>query len=179
MTVADENVRFTSAGLSVADVGDVVLRGGRDAYVALALAGRDTDLVRILTDANSNGWANILKRGATYTWEVWQPSDIIGDSMSHGWGANVLVEIQQALLGVRPTSPGFATFTVDPPTAGLSHASGTVPTPFGPIKVQWRRSGSNITIHVTVPPGTTAKVARRSGATTTLGPGNHTLTVSS
>ena len=39
-----------------------------------------------------DGWANILARGGTFTWEVWQPSDVIGDSMSHGWGSNVLVE---------------------------------------------------------------------------------------
>jgi alpha-L-rhamnosidase len=117
-------------------------RTAAEVIEALALAGRDTDLERILTDANINGWANILKRGATYTWEVWQPSDIIGDSMSHGWGANVLVEIQEALLGVRPTAPGFATFTVDPPTAGLARASGTVPTPYGLIKVRWQVRGA-------------------------------------
>ncbi|HEY7440052.1 MAG TPA: family 78 glycoside hydrolase catalytic domain [Acidimicrobiia bacterium] len=154
-------------------------RTAAEVIEALALAGRDADLVHILTDADIDGWANILKRGATYTWEVWQPSDIIGDSMSHGWGANVLVEIQQALLGVRPTSPGYATFTVDPPTAGLARATGTVPTPYGSIKVQWQRSHGKLTIHVTVPPGTTGKVIRRTGSTTTVGPGSHTLTLSS
>ena len=71
---------------------------------ALALTGRVADIVHILTDPDNDGWANILARGGTFTWEVWEPSDTIGDSMSHGWGSNVLVEIQRDLLGVAPTS---------------------------------------------------------------------------
>ena len=83
----------------------------------LALAGRYPDLVALLVDATGPGWANILARGATFTWEVWNPSDIVGDSMSHGWGATMVPEIQRSLLGVRPTGPGFATFEVAPPAA--------------------------------------------------------------
>ena len=127
----------------------------------LALSGREGDLVRRLTDTTSDGWANVLARGGTFTWEVWQPSDIIGDSMSHGWGSNVLVEIQRALLGVRPTAPGYATFDVSPPVTGLTWARGTVPTPRGDVAVYWRRSHGDddvFTLDVAIPANASATV---------------------
>jgi alpha-L-rhamnosidase len=104
------------------------------------MAGDYTTLLARLTDPSTNGWANILARGGTFTWEVWQPSDANGDSMSHGWGSNVLVEIQQWLLGVRPTGPGFETFEVTPPSSGLLTAKGSVPTPRGDVVVEWQRT---------------------------------------
>lgn len=128
---------------------------------ALAKAGLDDDLVKRLTDKHSDGWANILARGGTFTWEVWKPSDIIGDSMSHGWGANVLVEIQRALLGVTPDDAGYASFTVAPPTTGLDHATGDIPTPAGAIAVAWARHSAPetaFTLDLTVPANTSATV---------------------
>ncbi len=138
-----------------------VPRTAGEVLEALALAGRDDAIEKILTNKKADGWANILARGATFTWEVWNPSDIIGDSMSHGWGANVALEIQMALLGVRPTSPGVATFTVTPPMHALQSANGAVPTPRGPIAVSWRRGSSGthgFMLSVTVPAGATAQV---------------------
>lgn len=129
-----------------------------DVLRALADNGREDDLMALLTDTTHNGWANILARGATFTWEVWQPSDMNGDSMSHGWGSNVLVALQQYLLGVRPTSPGFATFDVTPPKTVLEWANGTVPTLRGTIGVSWRRPGTagSYELDVTVPANATA-----------------------
>ena len=132
-----------------------------DMLEGLAAAGRTADIVRILTSRGTPGWANVLARGGTFTWEVWQPSDANGDSMSHGWGSNVLVEIQQWLLGVRPTGPGFETFDVSPPTSGLMHATGTVPTPRGTVTVTWERAapdGPVTTMDIVVPPNAIATV---------------------
>jgi alpha-L-rhamnosidase len=126
---------------------------------ALALAGLYPDLVARLVDATSDGWANILARGATFTWEVWNPSDVIGDSMSHGWGATMVPEIQRSLLGVRPTGPGFSTFEVVPPPEGLDWALGTVPTPRGTVSVAWRRptpADPRFSVDVEVPPNSAA-----------------------
>ena len=125
----------------------------------LALAGRYPDLVALLVDASGPGWANILARGATFTWEVWNPSDVIGDSMSHGWGATMVPEIQRSLLGVRPTGPGFSTFEVTPPAHGLDWALGSVPTPRGPVSVAWRRptpTDPRFSVDVLVPPNSNA-----------------------
>ena len=128
---------------------------------ALRLVGRDRDVVTRITDPKTPGWANILAQGGTFTWEVWKPVDANGDSMSHGWGSNVLVEIQRALLGVIPTAPGYATFDVAPPSAGLASASGRVPTPRGFVVVAWHArpaGGGAATLDVTVPANATATV---------------------
>ena len=61
---------------------------------------------RLLTDTSFPGWAAIIKAGGTFTWETWTPSDLIGDSMSHGWGSSALVAIQEVLLGCHAPSPG-------------------------------------------------------------------------
>ncbi|HVU74515.1 MAG TPA: family 78 glycoside hydrolase catalytic domain [Mycobacteriales bacterium] len=163
-----------------------------DLLQAIGLAGDDRAALHLLTDAQQPGWANILARGGTFGWEVWDPVDMDvpiggtpvasfsgnGDSMSHGFSANVAVAIQQSLLGVRPTSPGFATFAVTPPRHVLTHASGTVPTPHGPITVSWQR-GTRFTLTVTVPPNTTARVTlpTRDGrsVTRTVSAGRHVL----
>jgi alpha-L-rhamnosidase len=136
-------------------------RTATEVLEALALAGRDDDVLRRLTDPTTDGWAKILAQGGTFTWEVWEPSDVNGDSMSHGWGSNVLVVIQQRLLGVRPTGPGYSSFDVSPPRSGLQWASGTVPTPRGTVEVAWHRPAGTdraFTVDLAVPPNVTARV---------------------
>jgi alpha-L-rhamnosidase len=128
---------------------------------ALHDSGRDADLVRVVTDAAHDGWANVIARGGTFTWETWQPSDANGDSMSHGWGSTVLVALQESVLGVTPTAPGFASFDVRPPTGGATRAEGRVPAPAGPITASWSRpatSSGAFEISVTVPANTVATV---------------------
>jgi alpha-L-rhamnosidase len=139
----------------------VPVSSGAEVLKSLAAAGRFDDLVRILTDPAHDGWANVLARGGTFCWEVWEPSDANGDSMSHGWGSNVLVEIQRSLLGVSPTSPGYASFDVSPPPTGLDWAGGSVPTPPGTIAVAWSRptsAGGQFVLDLTVPPNASATV---------------------
>jgi alpha-L-rhamnosidase len=107
---------------------------------ALAGQGRIDDVVHLLTDESRPGWANVLARGGTFTWESWDAPEM-GRSLSHGWGATVLVTIQRALLGLSVTEPGAAAVRVRPPFAGLAWAEGTVPTQRGPVSVRWRRPG--------------------------------------
>jgi alpha-L-rhamnosidase len=147
-------------------------RTAAEVIEALAVSGHVADAVGILTNSHIDGWAWILAHGATYTWEVWHPSDIIGDSMSHGWGANVLVELQRWLLGVQPAAPGYAAFRVVPPdTSHLSTVSGTVPTPAGTISLRWERDhGGGTTVEIYVPPNTTAIIGPHH-----VGGGYHTV----
>jgi alpha-L-rhamnosidase len=145
-----------------------------DVLDALRITGQDRAILHILTDASEPGWANILARGGTFTWEMWNPQDkdVLtpplaslygnGDSRSHGFGSNVLVAIQQTLLGVIPTSPGFASFDVTAPLHALSYASGQVPTPHGAIEVAWRRPAvatRPFEVDVTVPANTKATIS--------------------
>ena len=134
---------------------------GLELLRGLSAAGRPDAVVRTLTDRTIPGWARILALGGTFTWEVWSPSDLIGDSMSHGWGSSALVAMQETLLGVTfraPNPDGTTAITVAPPTRGLPRASGSVPTVAGPVAVSWRRTGHRMTLDLTVPANLTALV---------------------
>ena len=154
--------RVAPVGAYVAGLGlQAPPRTAGEVLEALALTGSFDAFVARLTDPVADGWANVLARGGTFTWEVWQPSDANGDSMSHGWGSDVLVAIQRWLLGVRTTGPGFATFDVAPPVGGLRSAQGTVPTPRGTISLSWERPtthGPVTSLGLGVPPNATATV---------------------
>ena len=78
--VAPPNMRDAIAGY-VAGRGTAM--GPQTAQALLAAlhgTGHDADLVARLTDPSADGWANVLARGGTFTWETWQPSDANGDS---------------------------------------------------------------------------------------------------
>ncbi|MFI1093861.1 family 78 glycoside hydrolase catalytic domain [Streptomyces sp. NPDC020917] len=126
---------------------------------ALHAAGRDDQVLARLTDATSLGWANILAQGGTFTWESWEAPQT-GDSLSHGWGATALVDLQQAMLGVTLTSPGGRTLSIAPPRdTALTHAAGTVWTQSGTVAVHWTTGGHGTTVTVDIPDNTTATVA--------------------
>jgi alpha-L-rhamnosidase len=172
------NGRTAAVAAYVASQGmGVAVRTATEVLRALGATGRTADMMRILTDASQDGWAKILALGGTFTWEVWEPSDANGDSMSHGWGSNVLVEIQRWLLGVTPTSPGYATLAVAPPGRGLEQATGTVPTPRGPVTVDWsyRAGGGGFSLDLTVPPNATATVRLPAASTRAVREGGRPL----
>jgi alpha-L-rhamnosidase len=134
---------------------------GLELLRGLTAAGRPDAVVRTLTDASIPGWARIVAAGGSFTWEVWSPSDLIGDSMSHGWGSSALVAMQETLLGVSfraPNPDGTIRITVAPPVRGLPRASGTVPTIAGPVSIAWRRNGRGMTLALTMPANLTALV---------------------
>ena len=134
---------------------------GLELLRALAAAGRPADMVRVLTDPLVPGWAQILAKGGTFTWETWTPSDLIGDSMSHGWGSSALVAMQETLLGLslmEPNPDGTVRVTVAPPSAGLARALGSMPTIAGPVQVSWQRRGTGAALDLAVPANASALV---------------------
>ena len=63
------------------------------------------------------------------------------------------------ILGVTPVKAGFRHFEVKPYTAGLSHASGSVPTPLGMIEVSWQKKDDGLHVKVRHPEGLTCITA--------------------
>jgi alpha-L-rhamnosidase len=157
-----------AVGAYVASLGiDVGPNHGLELLRALAAAGLPEALVRTLTDASIPGWAHIVAAGGTFTWEEWKPSDLIGDSMSHGWGSSALVVMQESLLGVtllEPGPDGTVRAAVTPPSSGLDRAEGSVPTVAGPVRVSWQRRGRGMAVDLTVPANAMATVRLPAGA---------------
>ena len=55
------------------------------------------------------------------------------------------------ILGVTPLEAGFKKFEVKPYPAGLHEASGSIPTPYGFIKVSWKSTDSGMIVSVEHP----------------------------
>jgi alpha-L-rhamnosidase len=152
----------TAVGAYVAGLGiSVGPNHGLELLRALANAELWDDMVRLLTDASQPGWAHIVATGGTFTWETWTPSDLIGDSLSHGWGSSALVAMGESVLGVTlitPTKEGAVRASISPPRSGLRSARGSVPTIAGPIAVSWTRTASTFTLETTIPANAAAAI---------------------
>lgn len=80
-----------------------------------------------------------------------------GTSLAHGWSSGATPALSMYVLGGRPLTPGYKTFLVEPQPGDLSWARGRVPTPRGPVAIDWTvhtNSASGFTVKVEVPPGT-------------------------
>jgi hypothetical protein len=100
----------------------------------------------------------MVKRGPGTMWETigpygGPPSDQ-HPSYDSGWSSGGAPALTEYVLGVEPTSPGFATFTVRPHPNDLKWAQGDVPTPHGPIHVKWRSVRGAVLVRVSAPAGT-------------------------
>lgn len=96
-------------------------------------------------------------------------------TINHAWSGGPLTLLSQKVCGIEPTSPGFRTFQVKPQMGSLTEASATVPTHYGDIKVDLRKSRRNILIEIQVPEQTSAVVISPKGKVQKLGPGAHNL----
>ncbi|NCI48190.1 alpha-L-rhamnosidase-related protein [Sediminibacterium soli] len=91
-----------------------------------------------------NYWGGMLRLGATSFWEEYDPAKQgtehyamygreFGKSLCHAWGAGPLYLMGKYYLGVKPVSPGYASYLVTPELGGLQWMQGSVPTPAGTI----------------------------------------------
>ena len=123
------------------------------ARFAAGQAGSAFDLLR-------REWGYMLANGPQKgMWELIGPFGSAPPgwaSWEHGWSSGAAPALSGYVLGVRPTSPGFKTFVVDPNPGDLAWAKGSVPTPHGDIRVSWTMRGGKLRLSVTAPPGTNA-----------------------
>jgi alpha-L-rhamnosidase len=82
-------------------------------------------------------------------------------SLAHGWSTAPTSALSGYVLGIQPTSPGYADWSVQPHPGDLTWAEGQAPTPHGALKVSWAgQSGVNqFAMSVTAPSGTSGTVA--------------------
>lgn len=137
---------------------------------ALLAAGLPDAVLDLLTARDQPGWARLLDRGATFTWEAWDVVAGTDYSQSHAWSASVVKEILEHLLGIRYTSPGGHELLIEPPLCRLEHARGSVPVANGYAASAWRRRGNLMEVEVTLPAGTTAVVRLPRGTYGVKGP---------
>jgi alpha-L-rhamnosidase len=93
-----------------------------------------------------NYWGAMLNLGATTFWEKYDPAEKgdahyamygrpFGKSLCHAWGASPVYLLGKYFLGVKPVSPGYREFIIEPHLGGLEWMEGSVPVPGGKIEV--------------------------------------------
>ncbi len=109
---------------------------------ALCAMGEQTYVTQQIKDY----WGGMLNLGATSFWEEYNPNKKgaehlamygreFGKSLCHAWGASPIYLLGKYYLGVKPTSAGYTTYTVQPNLGGLQWIEGKVPTPNGDIEL--------------------------------------------
>ena len=139
--IIDNNNQTDSGGAatvitsSVTDtvVGTVTIRGA-------GILKIDEAAVSLMTAPTDRSWRHMVELGATITWEAWDVKYKPNLDWNHAWGAAPANLLPRYILGVEPLTPGWATARIRPCPGGLDFARGKVPTPRGPILVEWNQS---------------------------------------
>jgi alpha-L-rhamnosidase len=119
---------------------------------ALCAMGEQSYVLKEMKDY----WGGMLKLGATSFWEEYNPGKKgaehysmygreFGKSLCHAWGASPIYLLGKYYLGVKPASPGYATYDVEPNLGGLQWMEGKVPTPKGDIEIYVSREQVKVT----------------------------------
>jgi alpha-L-rhamnosidase len=131
---------------------------------------------RLLSDDTANAqallhseWGHMIAPGPDQTGTMWEniassdgtPGLGSGASLAHGWSTAPTSALSAYVLGVRPTTAGYATWSVQPHPGDLTWSQGRVPTPHGDIDVRWTQQSAagRFTVTVTAPHGTRGTIA--------------------
>ncbi|MCD8012116.1 MAG: hypothetical protein LUG99_02870 [Lachnospiraceae bacterium] len=88
------------------------------------------------TDQYWNTWRNMIQLHCTTCVEA----EAYARSECHAWGSLILHELPSVTLGVRPAAPGYQKIRIAPVPGYLTWAKGTVPTKWGMISVEWKKT---------------------------------------
>ena len=119
--------------------------------------GQGTSAIELMTSPGDRSWRHMVESGTTITWEAWDQKYKPNQDWNHAWGAAPANLLPRYVLGVQALAPGWKQALVKPNPGSLAFASGKIPTPLGPVLVDWQ-NGQGFTLSVTLPPGMTARV---------------------
>lgn len=119
--------------------------------------GADEQALKLITASNDRSWRHMVESGTTITWEAWDQHYKPNQDWNHAWGAAPANLLPRFILGAQPSLPGWKRAQIRPHPGGLSSASGKIPTPLGPILVDWKNAAS-FSISIKLPPHMKAQV---------------------
>ncbi len=109
---------------------------------ALFNHGSDEKAIELMIADGDRSWKHMVNSGTTISWEAWDLKYKPNQDWNHAWGAAPANLLPRFVLGVQPTAPGWTTAMIRPCPGGLKHARGRVPTPRGPIEVDWKNEST-------------------------------------
>lgn len=119
--------------------------------------GAAKDALDLMIAPGKRSWRHMLDAGATITWEAWDVSFKPNLDWNHAWGAAPANLLPRYVLGIQPQTPGWDRVRVRPCPGDLASARGKVPTPHGPVLVDWSRE-PGMRLALDLPEGITAAV---------------------
>ena len=133
---------------------------------ALFNHGTGPDAIHLMTAPGDRSWRHMVEdTGTTITLEAWDTKFKPNQDWNHAWGAAPANLLPRMILGVEPLQPGYNKALIWPRCAPeksaaetLPWARGKVPTPKGPISVDWHQSATGFQITIDLPPQTSALV---------------------
>lgn len=112
----------------------------------------------LLTGTGLRSWLNMIADGAGATAEAWDASLKGNMTYSHPWAASPAYNVPQGMFGIRPTTPGYATYDVRPQPESVDWAHVTLPTLRGSIGAAFHSVGGRTDVGVHVPGNAVASV---------------------
>lgn len=109
---------------------------------ALFENGAGEAAVELIIAPGERSWRHMLDSDATITWESWNEKVKPNLDWNHAWGAAPANLLPRYVLGVQPLAPGWDRAQIRPCPSGLDFAEGIVPTPHGPVSIEWSDSES-------------------------------------
>ena len=135
---------------------------------ALTQHGQGEVLYDLVATRSYPGWGYMVEQGATTIWESWSLQSTVGAAESMIMWASIDEFFYNDLAGIKGPdyhgpgfmTPGFREIRIEPhPLGDLEHAAATIRTVRGDISSRWRRTDQSITLEVTIPVNSTARVS--------------------
>jgi len=137
--------------------------------------------LRMIINEDFPGWGWWIKQGSTTLWEQWDglPAGSRA-SLNHIMFGDVSNWFYQNIAGIRPdnSAPGFKHFFIEPRlTKQLDWCNAKYESPYGLIKVNWRKKGGKIFMEVEIPCNTSATVTLPGPISEELGSGSYSFEI--
>jgi alpha-L-rhamnosidase len=134
----------------------------------LSRFGHNDAAYTLLLQESYPSWLYPVKMGATTIWERWNgikpdssfetPSMNSFNHYAYGAIGDWLYRVV-AGIDTDPLKPGYAAIRIRPQTGkGLTHAKAELECPYGKIISGWKKEGEKLSLDVTIPHNTTARV---------------------
>jgi alpha-L-rhamnosidase len=121
---------------------------------------------KLLFQESYPSWLYPVKMGATTIWERWdgikEDGTFQNDGMNsfnhYAYGA-IGEWMYNHIAGIKLSAPGYKQLTIAPEPGGkLTSAKGTLMTPYGLVKSEWKIENGKILLDISIPANTTASL---------------------
>lgn len=98
-------------------------------------------------------WQGMMRYDCTTCWEVFPGFYEVGRTRSycHSWSASPVYFFGKYVLGIHPREQAFQRVEILLPEVDIEWCEGSVPTPYGAIRVSWSREDNKRICQVVAP----------------------------